>query len=33
LAARLDLREDPLRSTIEALMAGYGDTAASHTEH
>ncbi|MDB6092084.1 MAG: hypothetical protein JWN85_4868 [Gammaproteobacteria bacterium] len=23
LAGRLDLREDPLRSSIEALMAGY----------
>lgn len=31
LASRLDLREDPLASSIEALMAGYAPRAAVHS--
>jgi hypothetical protein len=30
LASQLDLRSDPLRTSIEALMAGYG---AEHVGH
>jgi hypothetical protein len=31
LAGHLDLREDPLRNSIEALMAGYDAQASGHT--
>ncbi|MEA3106170.1 MAG: hypothetical protein QOI88_775 [Gammaproteobacteria bacterium] len=31
LAGQLDLREDPLRNSIEALMAGYGAQNSDHT--
>jgi hypothetical protein len=31
VAGHLDLREDPLRNSIEALMAGYGTENSQHT--
>jgi hypothetical protein len=31
LAGHLDLREDPLRSSIEALMSGYDAENSGHT--
>jgi hypothetical protein len=31
LAGQLDLREDPLRNSIEALMAGYDAQNSEHT--
>jgi hypothetical protein len=33
LAGQLDLRSDPLRTSIEALMAGYAGGHDEHSEH